>query len=1505
MAPAPAPPVPMPDPNANRSSSDATRRRVLAVVGILSIAVVGTVLAVTQPWNRRPPPVHAEVLGARLELASGEVMMSVGENGKPTPVQSNTPLPLGAKLETKAGARALVRLGSGARVFLSDNTSVVVSDHVELSAGRIWLESPAPEPGQEVVSHRLGEHEVALSDGGASLRVDGNKASVYVAEGLALVNTKGGRADVEAGEEAVMVGSAAPAVSPVKFWVDWTGGMGDRDLAGATSSGSGALYAVDRSAAPGSPAMPLSIQRQVVHVAVEKEVAETRVDQTFFNPSNRDVEGWYWFTVPNDAQLIGFALETDGVLVEGEIVERQQAARTYEAAVRRARDPALLEWVDARTVRARIYPVPGAGTRRVVIRYQQLLHEEQGKLRYTYPLTGPGGREAASIEEFGLEVELRNGMERAYNVASTSDARVEQDGRKVSVRRSGFQPRADFQLELDRLESAPKRAPLRVNFVDPGGDAARYVMLRWLPDLDFDSGPAPAGEVVVVVDTSAFGDAAEQQAKIAVVEAFLRSLSEGDRFALVAADLGAKVVYPAEGLSPANPDAIGEALEALAKRGTGGATDLGAIFEASLERVHGLEQPAIVYVGDGIATSGERSGEGLSERLRRSLTGSHARLFTVGVGTEIDEPLLTTLAREGGGDFLRVEDPAHAVMRALQLSGRLKTPTVTDLRIELGDGLDDVFVSHAGKLSRGEELTMLARTHHDLPPEVKIKGTLRGEPFERSYPVSIEHDVVDEIVPRLWAVTYVERLLSDTRGLTAVRGKVLSLGLEYGLMTPFTSFLALESEAAYAQMGVERRTRRFPGPRLTADAAWGRLGETERAHDGTILGMMLAAATAPMGCAMEEPGSAKEAEARNASDASRDAKMAPSSAAGEREESAAYRQEAKPTDEFDDATRANAPAAPPSVTEEEADPGYYKDAPVAEPQAGGSADGAGRHRGEEGRMGSAAPKSVSKSTGSTAAGTDGLFALDNDKNEFAGGIGINGALSGDYDLEKSSGGVGVGGGGRGLGTSGAERLALGGATPVQIARYQRSRVAQVSPVQPLSPLPCSDAASRSLTLRRALWERRLAVEPSMAGKLGVYEASVAACEVPHWRDQRVFLQLLQVAVASEGDVEMLLAHFTPQPEARNWLARALLRRLVQPSLLGAVESSMFGANVRWYLVAYEVSLETDPDLRLQIIEAALARSVGDPEGELLMLRELDRQGKLDDALARARRLRDRGLLTTALVQELGDLLAARGREDDAKRTFSEIIEFDPSSAASRQLLGDIFLRHGWYEDAYRQYEELVNMAPEAAGFSIRLARAALGAGRSDEALRILRKVAAGEGRPGADDPRRWARLTSAVTLAFLLEEADPEVPRSELLRELGRLQLFEKGTTWKLLVWRDLDASLTVSEMISEEGSKPPQGPPFSELVDASSVGLIAGELAPGRAGGEAPKLEVRNTGTALARDVEYQLITLSVGESETTVQIERGTLLAPKPEYKKKNPTDAAAEGAGSTDGAPVQPTP
>ncbi|MBK7556221.1 MAG: hypothetical protein IPI55_16915, partial [Flavobacteriales bacterium] len=116
--------------------------------------------------------------------------------------------------------------------------------------------------------------------------------------------------------------------------------------------------------------------------------------------------------------------------------------------------------------------------------------------------------------------------------------------------------------------------------------------------------------------------------------------------------------------------------------------------------------------------------------------------FTVAVGGDADLPLLSELARTGGGQMFALDEAEQTTQRALTLAATIKTPTITDFELDLGAGLDEVFTSANGKVSRGEEVVLLARSHHDIPRSIKVKGAghsptslgVAWDPAERTDP---------------------------------------------------------------------------------------------------------------------------------------------------------------------------------------------------------------------------------------------------------------------------------------------------------------------------------------------------------------------------------------------------------------------------------------------------------------------------------------------------------------------------------------------------------------------------------------------------------------------------------------------------------------------------------------------------------------------------------------------------------------------------------------------------
>lgn len=1401
-----------------------------AVAGLFAAAAI-ILFVVFRP----SPPRKARSIGARLDLAAGDV--TVNDSNGDVKALSGTPLGSGASVTTAKGARALIRTGEGAALFLRGETSVKLLERgVDVGSGEVWLE--APRVDGDALECTVGTYRISASDAGVSIKRDGKDVTVYVARGLAILTSPGGRVEIGAGEQGLAKAEGKPAVTPVAFWQDWTGGMGDQRGARMVGSGTGRLYGLDPSAASGAPARKLGIAKQVVKAVLRDGVAETEVDQVFSNPGGTAIEGWYWFTVPSTAMVTGFALETNGQLVEGEVIEKREAAAQYRVAMRRGNEPALLEWVDGRTYRARIYPIPASGTRRVVLRYIEMLPMVEGKTRYVYPLRSD---DPVRFDEFSLSVDV-GGTDQDFDVASSLDARIEgPGGRKVSMRRSGYVPRADFQLEIVSKKKKPAVSAWRFQ---AGADQADYVMLRCAPDKDFAKEPPANADVVLVVDTSAGGDESSRQLRAAAAEGALRALSDRDHFALVTLDVAPTVVYPKEGLAPATDSDIAKALEKLSDHPIGGATDLGAMFEPALARLHGKEHAAVVYVGDGAATSGETGAQALLDRLRRSLTGSRARFFAIGTGADANHELLAQLARAGGGQYIRIDESGQTTGQALRLTSAIKTAAITDVAIDLGAGLDQPLYSATGKLSRGEELVLLARTHHPLPKKVAVHGRIGGKDFDDAYEVKVDTtSVTASLVPRLWAAEYARRLMGSGTSTDDNRSQILQLGVEYGLITPFTSSIALDSEASYARQGIIRRHSRVRGVRLTAIES--------KTDEERLMGDLLPAApVSVMGCDKRDhsAGVASESEEQKPASSPTPVSMGAGSRPGSRDEG-------ETTESPSIAQNAQNAPPPPAVFA----PAAAGAAP-ATPMPAGNAGGKAAEDVDLARLLGAADDSErgakvadSRAMKSAPKPRSGRPPAEPGHAAPAATV-MPTTPRGQRDLDRA-------GSDASKETKDGVKKNVAAKSPAVgfAAAYRTALVRSLS--------RCSDVAARPLSERLVIWQKRAKKTRSAQELAKLYDMAYAACELPDWRDEAALLDIVQQSIETEQAAEIILGHFASFPEGQHFVARNLLRRTVDVRIAAAVSRAIYGG-VDWTRLDRELADLDKTDKQLARLKAAMLVSPGDPQGDVRLVKLLARGGQRAEAIAHGRRLRDRGFLTPTLAQELGDVLAESGDQDEALRTYSEIVEFDGQSALSRRVLGDIFLRQGWYPAAYRQYKTLTDLDRKNPLAWLRLANAAAGAGRVDEALRLDREVAGGEGTPGPNDPRMFARLLSASRLGVLLDKPDPAagITTEAVSRKIKELSLFSGPGALAILTWEDLDAQLVIGA--ADEKKEQLVG----EATDGGAVGLYSVLGSPDS--WERALHAARYKSEILQRKVAFRLVTLAWNGKEFKVATKKGELL-------------------------------
>ena len=146
---------------------------------------------------------------------------------------------------------------------------------------------------------------------------------------------------------------------------------------------------------------PVRLSKMDVDVKIQGEIAETRTTMTFYNPNARILEGNLNFPLPEGATLSGYALDVNGVMVDGVIVEKHEARRIFEREERKGVDPGLVEWVKENNFQTRIYPIPAKGSRTIMIRHLSELPRRNGQTSYYLPL-----KLAERVEQFHIRAEV-------------------------------------------------------------------------------------------------------------------------------------------------------------------------------------------------------------------------------------------------------------------------------------------------------------------------------------------------------------------------------------------------------------------------------------------------------------------------------------------------------------------------------------------------------------------------------------------------------------------------------------------------------------------------------------------------------------------------------------------------------------------------------------------------------------------------------------------------------------------------------------------------------------------------------------------------------------------------------------------------------------------------------------------------------------------------------------------------------------------------------------------
>jgi len=544
--------------------------------------------------------------------------------------------------------------------------------------------------------------------------------------------------------------------------------------------------------------------RSDVRVELADRVLRYEVEERFVNRGGVVGEADYLFPLPANAAFQDLKLSINGELVSGETMNASQARGIYEAIVRAQRDPALVEWMGHGLLRARIFPINPGEEKRIVVRFQSVASREGDALRIDYFRGGAPGttnvRDDGS-NSFTLTYRATPELGTPYSPTHQLDFHNSTNRTEVAVRGDA----KDVTLLVPARRAAT--AAISTLAYAPGNEDGFALITVTPPATQRDD--AIPRDITLVLDVSGSMSGRKMEQARAAGRQLLATLRPADRFRLI--DFSSDVrTFQNEFVSATDAN-VRQAMRYLDALDASGGTNIeGALREAMRPAIADGRLPIILFLTDGEPTIGERQ----PDRLASIATDANARsrdtrrIFTFGLGSDVNVSLLETLALEGRGtsQFVR---PDESVERTVGIvADRLVGPVLTDVRIHVeGDPrLSKMLPSQPSDLFADHDLVALTRYTGHGQARVVVEGNRRGTPVRWTSTVDLpDRERDNQFVARLWAAQRVGYLSAEKRKHGAsqeIDDEIRMLGERYGIPTEFTSYLVTEPQLVANRRGI-------------------------------------------------------------------------------------------------------------------------------------------------------------------------------------------------------------------------------------------------------------------------------------------------------------------------------------------------------------------------------------------------------------------------------------------------------------------------------------------------------------------------------------------------------------------------------------------------------------------------------------------------------------------------------------------------------------------------------
>jgi Ca-activated chloride channel family protein len=607
----------------------------------------------------------------------------------------------------------------------------------------------------------------------------------------------------------------------------------DSPVSGQTNKTEGSLQVLD---ATGKPRALCPLKHTDVKAEISGFLSHVVVTQEFGNPFNEKIEAVYTFPLPQNAAVDDMTMIVGERTVRGKILRREEAQAVYEAAKTRGQVAGLLDQERPNIFTQSVANILPGEQIKITISYVETLKYEDGAYEFVFPMVVgpryiPSAAAASQGDGMGADTDrvpdaaritpptAAAGMRAGHDVSLdiTLDAGVpidalnsktheveilRPDDRRAHIRLKNDDeiPNKDFILRYDVAGKKIEDALLTHRSTQGGF----FTLILQPPDKVVAADVMPK-ELVFVLDTSGSMsgfpiEKAKESMKLA-----LDNLYPYDTFNLITFAGDEHILFPAP--VPATKANLRKAQEFLeSSRGSGG-TEMMKAIKAALDPSDAQDHMRIVC----FMTDGEVGND--MEIIGEVQKHVNARVFAFGIGSSVNRFLLDNMAKYGRGEveYVALNDDGSAA--AHRFYERVRSPLLTDISVEWnGMPVADVFPKQIPDLFSAKPVVLTGRYTAGGHGVIRLKGKMAGHDFVREIPVDFpESEKQNDVLATLWARTRVDDLMSqDFNGMQRgvmkpeLKETITQLGLEYRLMTQFTSFVAVE-EMIVTEGGQPRR----------------------------------------------------------------------------------------------------------------------------------------------------------------------------------------------------------------------------------------------------------------------------------------------------------------------------------------------------------------------------------------------------------------------------------------------------------------------------------------------------------------------------------------------------------------------------------------------------------------------------------------------------------------------------------------------------------------------------